>query len=49
MKVFIVFKDQTVYGVYMSLEAATEQAVKGSSNVLFKGLDFHIEEHTVTE
>ena len=49
MKVFIVFRDKSVYGVYMSHNEATKQAVRQAKNVFFKGSNFHIEEHTVTE
>ena len=34
---------------YMSHNEATKQAVRQAKNVFFKGSNFHIEEHTVTE
>ena len=49
MKVFIVFRGKTVYGVYMSAVVANEQALKASTDILFNDIPFHIEEHTVSE
>tara|TARA_R110000737_G_scaffold197099_1_gene217599 strand:- start:267 stop:437 length:171 start_codon:yes stop_codon:yes gene_type:complete len=49
MKVFIVFRGKTVYGVYMSAVVANEQALKASNDILFNDIPFHIEEHTVSE
>ena len=49
MKVFIVFRNKTVYGVYMSNVVANEKMLKASAAILFNDIPFHIEEHTVSE